>query len=252
MVSVIIIPTRMKSSRMPNKPMAKIKGIPMIGRCYFKSIESIGKKYTFVATCDKEISNYVNSIGGNVIMTSKKHSRATTRIAEALIKIEKKLNKKVKNILMYQGDEPLIKKNSILKVFKALDNKNNYAEVINLCRRVKDKKNLNDINNVKVLVNKKNEAIYYSRILLPSSIIINQKITSGLIQTGIIGFKRKALILFNRLKETELEKYESVDMNRLIENDFKIKVISFGYESISVDTNSDLARAKIIMNNFKD
>ena len=102
MVSVIIIPTRMKSSRMPNKPMAKIKGIPMIGRCYFKSIESIGKKYTFVATCDKEISNYVNSIGGNVIMTSKKHSRATTRIAEALIKIEKKLNKKVKNILMYQ------------------------------------------------------------------------------------------------------------------------------------------------------
>ncbi|MDC3130672.1 3-deoxy-manno-octulosonate cytidylyltransferase, partial [bacterium] len=113
MVSALIIPARMSSSRFPNKPMAKIKGIPMIGHCYLNSVSILGSKNTFVATCDKEIKEYIISIGGNVIMTSKDHNRATTRVSEALIKIEKKQKKKIHNILMHQGDEPLIKKNSI-------------------------------------------------------------------------------------------------------------------------------------------
>ena len=80
---------------------------------------------------------------------------------------------------------------------------------------------------------------------------LRKKYESGLIQTGIIGFKRNALIQFNKLKETRLEKYESVDMNRLIENNIRIKIISFDYDTISVDTKFDLKTANKMIKSFK-
>tara|TARA_A100001015_G_C15040138_1_gene739087 strand:- start:3544 stop:4302 length:759 start_codon:yes stop_codon:yes gene_type:complete len=251
MVSALIIPARMSSSRFPNKPMAKIKGIPMIGHCYLNSVSILGSKNTFVATCDKEIKEYIISIGGNVIMTSKDHNRATTRVSEALIKIEKKQKKKIHNILMHQGDEPLIKKNSIYKVIRELSKNNNNLNVVNLCRKTKNRNILYDVNNVKVMINKNSEAIYFSRVLLPTNLNLRKKYESGLIQTGIIGFKRNALIQFNKLKETRLEKYESVDMNRLIENNIRIKIISFDYDTISVDTKLDLKTANKMIKSFK-
>ena len=90
-----IIPARLASSRLPNKPMAEILGMPMIGHVYFRSKMSKILKDIYVATCDDKIKDYIESIGGKVIMTSHKHERASDRTAEALLKIEK--NKKEKN-----------------------------------------------------------------------------------------------------------------------------------------------------------
>lgn len=103
-----IIPARLASSRLPNKPMAKILGIPMVGHVYFRSKMSKLLNEVYVATCDKEISDYVKSIGGESIMTADTHERASERTAEALIKIERKNKKKVDIIVMIQGDEPMI------------------------------------------------------------------------------------------------------------------------------------------------
>ena len=108
MKSVTIIPVRMGSSRYPGKPLKKICGIPMVAHCYFRAIRSKKVKDVFIATCDLEIKKCCEDFGAKVIMTSKKHKRATDRTAEALIKIEKNIKKKIQNIIMLQGDEPLI------------------------------------------------------------------------------------------------------------------------------------------------
>ncbi len=103
-----IIPARMASSRFPGKPMKKIHGMPMIGHCYKRSIMSKSLKNCYVATPDKEIFSYINSINGKAIMTSHKHEMCNERVFEAVDKIEKKLNKKFDVIVNIQGDLPMI------------------------------------------------------------------------------------------------------------------------------------------------
>ena len=100
MEKIIIIPSRMASSRLKNKPLANLLGMPMIGHCYFRSklVENIDE--VFVATCDKEIFDYVSSIGGKCIMTSDRHTRASTRVAEALEQIEKEYGIMIPIIVM--------------------------------------------------------------------------------------------------------------------------------------------------------
>ena len=114
-----IIPTRMNSSRFPGKPMEKILGLPMIGHCYLRSKLSKQLDELYVATCDKEIQEYVSSLGGKVIMTSNTHTRASTRTAEALERIEKSNNFKIEIVVMIQGDEPLIIPETISQAIKA-------------------------------------------------------------------------------------------------------------------------------------
>ena len=103
-----IIPARLSSSRLPNKPMADILGVPMIGHVYFRSKMSEILNEVYVATCDKEIYDYVKGFGGQAIMTSDSHERASERTAEALTKIEKKFKIKIDIVVMIQGDEPMI------------------------------------------------------------------------------------------------------------------------------------------------
>jgi len=100
MNTIGIIPARMGSSRFPGKPLKKIHGIPMIGHCYYRTAMAKGVDEAYVATCDIEIAEYIKSIGGNVVMTSETHNRATTRTAEALEKIEKEIGKNIDIIIM--------------------------------------------------------------------------------------------------------------------------------------------------------
>jgi len=106
-----IIPARLASTRLPNKPMASILGMPMIGHVYFRSKMSSILDEVYVATCDNEIVDYIASIGGKAIMTADTHERASDRTAEALITIEKETGKKVDIVVMIQGDEPMITRN---------------------------------------------------------------------------------------------------------------------------------------------
>ena len=108
MSTIAIIPARMGSSRFPGKPMVHIRGIPMIGHCYFRTRMCVDIEETYVATCDREILDYIHSIGGNAVMTSDSHERATDRTAEAMLKIERDLGKKVDVVVMVQGDEPMV------------------------------------------------------------------------------------------------------------------------------------------------
>ena len=219
MNTIGIIPVRMNSTRFPGKPMAKICGIPMIGHCFYRACLAIGHSKVFVATCDQIIANYITKIGGNVILTSKNHKRATTRTAEAKKKIEKNYKIKIDAIVMVQGDEPTINNKSISHVVKEL--KKPGKNIVNLVSIIKSEKDLKDENNVKVVVSKRKQAIYYSRCPIPFSIDKSIK-TNFYMQTGIIGFKS----------------------NRLIENNETIDIIRTNYPTISVDTKKELKAAE--------
>jgi len=103
-----LIPARLASSRFPGKPMMPILGKPMIGHVYEKVSKSLFLDKVAVATCDQQIKEYIESIGGEAIITSDKHERASDRCAEALLKIESKENIKYDIVVMIQGDEPMI------------------------------------------------------------------------------------------------------------------------------------------------
>ena len=226
----------MGSRRYNGKPLKNLLNVPLIRHCYERCKLALGAENVYVATCDIEIEKYINNIGGKVILTSKNHKRASTRTSEALLKIEKKLKRN-----MYQGDEPLVNPLYLKKMLKLFHNKS--TKIVNLIYKTNSLKLLKDQNNVKLVVNKKNEAIYFSRELLPSDWLkFNNHY--GYIQTGIIAFRRKELIKFNRIKETNLEIFESVDMNRIIENSGIITVLKTNDILISVDNSKDLKVAE--------
>ena len=163
---ISIIPARMNSSRFPGKPLEKIMGMPMIGHCYKRSIMCKDVSDTFVATCDAEIRDYIDSIGGKTIMTSSNHERATDRTAEAMIKIEKNLGKKVDIVVMIQGDEPMITPEMIslsLDPFR----KNQNIKVVNLYSDIMTLEEFNDPNEVKVVIDNNDNALYFSREPIP-------------------------------------------------------------------------------------
>ncbi len=244
-----IIPARMASSRLPNKPMADILGIPMIGHVYFRSKMSNLLNEVYVATCDKEIVDYISSIGGKAIMTADTHERASDRSAEALSIIEKETGNKVDIVVMIQGDEPMITPEMVNAAIHPLLNEVD-LNITNLMGNISSIEEHEDPAEVKVVVDKFLNAIYFSREPIPSrkkgaSIVPMYK------QVCVIPFRRNFLIEYNRLNQTPLEIIESIDMNRLIENGIKIRMVKREEVTFSVDTIDDLEKVRKFMKEDK-
>jgi len=242
-----VIPARMASTRFPNKPMKKIYNIPMIGHCYFRSKMCKDLDEVYVATCDKIIYDYIESICGNAIMTSDKHERASDRTAEALVKIENKSKQKVDIVVMLQGDEPMITPKMISDAIYPLI-KSDDIFISNLYANIDTIDEFNDPDEVKVVVDKNNYAIYFSREPIPSVKKGFSKVPMYK-QVCIIPFKRDFLIDYNEMNQTPLEIIESVDMLRIIENGLKIKMVYTNQKSFSVDNLNDL---KKVVHHMKD
>lgn len=244
-----IIPARMASSRFPGKPMETILGIPMIGHCYFRSKLSKTLDEVYVATCDKEIFDYITSIGGKAIMTADTHERASDRSAEALMKIEEQTGDRVDIVVMIQGDEPMVTPKMIDDATAPLI-ENSEIHISNLMAEMKSKEEHEDPNEVKVVVDKNNFALYFSREPIPSRKKGGVNIPM-LKQVCIIPFRRDFLIYYNTMPQTPLEIIESVDMNRILENGMKVKMIMTDSVTYSVDTKEDLLCVEENMKNDK-
>jgi 3-deoxy-manno-octulosonate cytidylyltransferase (CMP-KDO synthetase) len=243
---VAIVPARLAASRFPGKPMALITGMPMIGHCWHRTRITSGVEETYVATCDREIFDYIESLGGKAIMTSTKHNRATDRTGEALFAAEKDLGHKADVVIMMQGDEPLIMPDAIASLLPAFDDPQ--VEISNLMGEFKTEEAFLSKNTVKVVTNSRGEALYFSREPIPCT----WKNTPGLPkrqQLGIMAFRREALIRFNQSPETILEQCESVDMNRVLEYGGRIRMVPTALQTIGVDTPDDLAAAERRMAN---
>ncbi|NOX14978.1 MAG: 3-deoxy-manno-octulosonate cytidylyltransferase [Epsilonproteobacteria bacterium] len=242
---ISIIPARMDSNRFPGKPMADILGMPMIGHVYKRVKMSSILSKVYVATCDKEIYEYIESIGGKAVMTSDCHERCSDRCAEAMLKIEKQENIKVDIMVMVQGDEPLTFPQMIDEAVEPMF-EDKFIKITNLVADLNSIKEFEDPNEVKVVMDKNNNALYFSREPIPSRKkgILNIPMKK---QVCVIPFTRDFLLEYNEMEPTPLETIESVDMMRILENGMKVKMIPTKYDTKAVDTKEDLDRVVEIM-----
>jgi 3-deoxy-manno-octulosonate cytidylyltransferase (CMP-KDO synthetase) len=240
-----VIPGRMASTRFPNKPLAKINGIPMIGHVFFRSKMCKSLNEVYIATCDQEIFDYAISINGKAVMTASTHERACDRAAEAMLKIEQETSKKIDILAMIQGDEPMLVPEILDQLVEPMIN-DNEIPVTNLITTINSFEEHDDPNTIKVVLDENNYVLYFSREPIPSRKKWSKEIPMFK-QLGIIAFKREAMIKFMSLPQTSLEKIESIDMLRFIEHGIKIKMIPINHKTYGVDTIEDLEKVEKLL-----
>lgn len=231
----------MDASRFPGKPLAPLLGMPMVGHCYHRTRLTLGLDAVYVATCDQSIVDYIQGIGGRAVMTSIAHTRASTRTAEALEIIERDIGERVEIVVMVQGDEPLISPEIIGETLHYFSDPS--VEIVNIMSKMRTLEAFTNTDNVKVVVDQNSDALYFSREPIPSPWRGWEHLPRYM-QTGIIAFRRDALLRFNACEETPLEQMESVDMNRVLETGGKVRMIPTDAFTIGVDTQRELAEAQ--------
>jgi len=243
-----LIPARMGSSRFPGKPMAKILGKPMIGHVYERVSKCVLLTKTVVATCDQEILEYIESIGGQAVMTSNRHKRASDRCAEALDYVEKQDEIKYDIIVMVQGDEPMTHPDMITEaVTPMLDNQE--ILITNLLGNIESTEEFEDRNCIKVVCDLNSDALCFSREPIPTRKYGKVEMKK---QVCIIPFRREFLLRYTSLEPTPLEIAESVDMMRVLEYGQKVRMIPTFYNTHAVDTVEDLKKVEELMQTIMD
>jgi 3-deoxy-manno-octulosonate cytidylyltransferase (CMP-KDO synthetase) len=239
-----LIPARMGSSRFPGKPMASISGKPMIGHVYERVARSPLLTMAAVATCDREIFDYIESIGGKAVMTASTYERASDRCAEALLKLEQEYSTRYDIVVMVQGDEPMTHPDMIAEAVQPmLDDPS--IQVVNLLGNISDIAEFEDRNCIKVVCDLNLNALYFSREPIPTRSKASN-VPMGK-QVCIIPFRRDYLLKYTSLAPTPLEIAESVDMMRVLEHGDRIRMVSTKHITYAVDTPSDLVRVEALM-----
>ena len=236
-----VITARMASSRFPGKPLKKILNIPMLAHCYERALLSGVCDNLVIATPDQEIIDWATQFEIPSVLTSHSHKRATERAKETLdILTNDGLHYDL--VLLLQGDEPQIFPEDIGNLKQAFSN--NELDVVNLVFPISDD-GLENPNIVKVALDKNLTIHFFSRSHIPHDCI------SGYRQLGMIGLTKKALNNYVSLPPTSREEVESIDMMRLIENDFSIQGVLSSSPILGVDTPQDLTKVEKIMTNDK-
>jgi len=231
-----LIPSRLDSLRLKNKPLLMIDGLPIIVHTLKRAQLSKKLDKVIVCTDSKKIVKVVEKNGGEAILTSTKHKNGTERIAE----IAKKFKPKI--IIDIQGDEPLVDPKDIDKVID-FHSKNKHFDIV--VPSMIEKANPQSKNLVKVVFNKSGKILYFSRALIPFSFRNNKpKYYKDL---SIVSFLPKALRKFASAKTSYLEKVEGIELLRALENNLDLGTFIIKGSSFSVDVNHDLMRAINIM-----
>lgn len=236
-----VIPARYASTRFPAKALAEIAGQTMIERVYNQSKKSSKLDKVVVATDNEKIYKHIKDKGGEVLMTSEEHLSGTDRCAEALSLTKENFD----YVINIQGDEPFIDPRQIdLLASLLLDGQ---VELATLIKKIVDPQAIHNSNIVKVIANTNNEAIYFSRSPLPylKNISPNDWFTHHpyFKHIGMYAYREDVLAKITKLAPSSLEKAESLEQLRWIENGFKIKVSETDIESIGIDTPEDLIKA---------
>ena len=237
--TAIIIPARYGSSRLEGKPLLKVAGKSVIQWVYEKAKASKYADMIIVATDDERIYNEVKSFGGEVEMTSVDHKCGSDRIMEVVSR-----HPEIAYICNLQGDEPLIKPESIDEVIKNVK-EDEQADISTLIRVLTDDEEINNPNLVKCVIDKNNFALYLSRSKIPFE--RNTGIAKFYGHLGIYGYKRAALEAMTTLEQTPLEKTESLEQLRALENGMKIKTSIVDFVPVGIDTREDLEKFKQII-----
>lgn len=232
-----VIPARYKSTRLPFKPLIKLKGKPIIQWVYENASKSRLLDSVLVATDNKKVLDCVYDFGGKGMITSKTHKSGTDRIYE----VAKKLNPSI--VINIQGDEPFIDHRNIDKIIKFLLTNKDYDVATLIFKINQDTEEvIQNPNIVKVVVDKEFNALYFSRFPIPYN--RNKNSIYYYKHIGLYGYKMNFLEKFVNMKPSFLENAESLEQLRILENGFKIKTLLTKIDSFSIDTKEDLRDVK--------
>lgn len=232
-ITAIIIPARYGSSRLEGKPLKKVLDKPIIQWVYEKAQQSKYADMIIVATDDERIFNAVKDFGGNVEMTSSEHKCGSDRIKEVVMR-----HPEISYIVNLQGDEPLIKPESIDDVIKNVK-EDVAADISTLVRKITSKEAENP-NLVKCVVDNCGYALYFSRSKIPFERNVGKAEFYG--HLGIYGYKREALIKMTELPQSSYEQSESLEQLRALQNGMRIKTSVVDFVPIGIDTQEDLEK----------
>jgi 3-deoxy-manno-octulosonate cytidylyltransferase (CMP-KDO synthetase) len=235
-----VLPARMGSTRFPGKPLASLAGHPMIEHVYRRTRMSSILDSVYVATCDQEIADAVSSFGGQVIMTSDRHERASDRVAEAAEQIDAEI------IVMVQGDEPMIHPEMIDESVAPLQN-DPAVVCSNLAGAIRTVEEFEDRNTIKVVIDGAGDALYFSREPIPTRARLDFPLLKCWKQVCVIPFRREFLSRFASLSPTPLEVAESIDMMRALEHGYRVRMAPTAHETYAVDTPADLERVGALL-----
>lgn len=236
-----IIPARYQSTRFPGKPLADIKGKPMIQWVYENASKALDQ--VWVATDDDRIFNAVEAFGGRVVRTSPTHQSGTDRCAEAarIIKRESKFEV----VVNIQGDEPFIKPEQIETIKNCFDNSD--VNIATLVKKIETQEELFNPNRPKVVLDKNDNALYFSRSTVPYFRGEEKenwmKRHNFWAHVGMYAFRAEVLEQITRLKQTPLELAESLEQLRWIESGYKIRAAETQFQTVGIDTPEDLQAA---------
>ena len=233
MNTLCVIPARYASTRLPGKPLADIAGKPMIVRVYEQAAKAKRISGVIAAVDDERVYEAVVSHGGRAMMTAKNHPTGTDRLAEVAA-----AHPEAELIINVQGDEPLIEPDLIDALVAAFEG-DEELQMATVKSPMTDENEMKNPNNVKVVTDKNGYALYFSRSLLPypreaSGVTVYKHI-------GIYAYRRDFLLRYARMEPTALERTESLEQLRALENGYKIKVIATDFRFVGVDTPEDLA-----------
>ncbi len=235
MKRVAFIPARYQSTRFEGKPLALIAGRPMIQHVYERATRCRELDEAYVATDDQRIFDCVVGFGGKAIMTDEQHRSGTDRIAEAADKLRLADHDIVVNI---QGDQPIFQPMLITELIAPLI-EDPTIPMSTLMHRIKHERELHDTNHIKVVVDNKGYALYFSRLTIPfyrdrESRAFHYK------HLGIYAYRKYFLMTFTKLHYGVLEGAEKLEQLRVLEHGYRIRVVETPYDSTEVDIPEDI------------
>lgn len=240
-----IIPARYASSRFPGKPLIDIKGKSMIQRVYEQAKKATQLQKVAVATDDEKIFDHVKKFGGEVVITAAHHPSGTDRCWDAL----QQLKEDYQYVINIQGDEPFIEPAQIDELAEILND--GTTQLATQMIAVDNHKILFDKGEVKIVLNNNNEALYFSRMVIPFIKGVDEKDWHKQHQyfrhVGMYAYRKDILEKITQLPVSALEKAESLEQLRWIENGFKIKCVVTKYESHCIDTPEDVEKVLALM-----
>ena len=232
MKSICVIPARYSSTRLPGKPLKNICGVPMICRVWQRASRAKSVAEVIVATDDERILQAVEKNSGRAMMTRADHKTGTDRLAEVAEKFPD-----ADVVVNVQGDEPLIEPaliDELVAQFVADEN----LQMATVATELTDAEEMNNPNNVKVILDRYNNALYVSRSLIPYP--RNAGKSKIFKHIGIYAYRRNFLLAYAKMEPTPLEQTESLEQLRALENGYKIRVIKSSCQFVGVDTEEDL------------
>ena len=244
---LILIPARYASTRFPGKPLALIGGKPMLQHVVEKAAAL--SEDVYVATDDSRIYDCVTSFGGKAVMTSTEHRSGTDRCYEAYRHVVEQTGKKYDVVVNIQGDEPFIQPEQVKALVACFEDEK--VEIATLAKRFEQNADVFDQNKVKVVCSVKGTALYFSRSAIPFCRGIEQDNWLEIIpfykHVGMYAYRPSVLKEITTLPQSRLEKAESLEQLRWLENGYTIAVRETTHESIGIDTPDDLKRAEIVL-----